>query len=138
MCNQVQVCNEKSTTQISEAQEQKHLEQSVQNVPDLANIKQTSKPLEINNDKTVSLDAHATLLNEAAMDCDIKVGKVNSHFTRKPRQQRQTCLHEFPDTETFPCSTQMHDCDPMHSTDHDHHCNDLDFDASIWEINQQM
>ena len=35
MHNQVQVCNEKSTTQISEAQEQKCLEQSVQNFPDL-------------------------------------------------------------------------------------------------------
>ena len=87
MRNQVQVHNEKSTTQISEAQEQKCLEQSVQNVPDLADIKKTSKLLEINTGKTVSLDACATLLNEAAMDCDINVVKVNSHFKRKPGQQ---------------------------------------------------
>ena len=63
-------CATKFKTKISEAQEQKHLEQSIQNVPDLVNIKKTSKPLEINTGKTVSLDAWATLLNEAAMDCD--------------------------------------------------------------------
>ena len=54
MHNQVQVHNEKSKTKCSEDQEQKHLEQSIQNVLDLVNIKKTSKLLEIRKDRTQS------------------------------------------------------------------------------------
>ena len=141
MRNQVQVYNEKSKIKYSDDQEQQYLEQAVQNVPDLANIKKTSKLLEISTGKSVSLDEYTTLLNEAAMDYDLKVGTVSARVRRQPRQQRQTYLHEFPTEESLPYSAQAHDFHSMYSADYHHHYDDvptLDLDASIWEIHQQM
>ena len=80
-----------------------------------------------------------TLLDQAALDYDLKVGRVSSCVRRTPRPQRNTYNHEFESPSIdFPPSPSFQE---VYSADYHHHYDDippLDLDASIYDINAQL
>ena len=121
----------------SNGQQVKFLQESVQNTPDLESIKKTAKLLALHSGKRVTLDQCVTLLDEAAMECDVEVGKVSSHVWCWPCSTYQTHTHDVHGLSSSHCdpfAVSHDDFSSVHSTDFHHPFEDISplvLDASI-------
>ena len=123
--------NDKSDTPFTEAQVCKLLEHAVSDIPDLKAIKTTAKQTVKANNKHLTLLDYYHLLEEAALDYDIKMGRTTNSIPCTSWRPVKHALYAH-DTQVDTYDVQEHDFDVPPLDDDTFYDCEFDPDASIY------